>query len=574
MSNWYCCCDGADCLIAADEFAADTITSGGWVETAGNWTISGGVLSTQDANGRLEFQTDHPDNVASHIVMVNVKADTSGDKARIWLAGDLYAEIEFSSGGCSTLRLFDDASELLSTEMETVTTNVWYSLCAAYHYGDAAHGDIFVAHVTSLATGGVVHGTLTHFSTAATGVRVGLATGDTAAGTLSFDAFQWYRHKSADVPQCGTAFRCGYYGLAPNYALCAWTQTSGTWTTTAYGYRGLFTYSSNALAKCDVEHPEASWNQAAAATLVGWDGDTVRLYLGYTDASNYVMLEVKFSTTAVSWPDWQLVVLPTGHLKLYDGASLIQEHTGLKIMRSAWNLPSLNVVLCISESGGTYTAKAVVSHYTQSTYMQSKLLTGTVASTIGSQAAIGTGTLGGSMYPAGLRCLSLVPVEKGTDVPCFPCLPTAQTPCPDGSAPETFTVTLAGITDRGCGGCAAYNASHVVTPMPIPCDTLGTGGISVAMQPVYNIQVTGTCTAPSGGSHGFIQLTLTQLFPAGYTARVVVLGYNLYLDFRKDLTADCDTLSAESLTLLTYSSGFPGCGPADMAGVTCTITAN
>lgn len=313
---WYPCCCAGLCLVGTDDFERASIGDG-WVADAGSWSIASEVLQTTSANGRLEYQTPHPESIASAIVTVQVKGSASGDCLRIWLTTDLFVELEVETNGFGYLRLYDNSGEIAETRVEGATLSTWHSLIGCYHYGDGRISERLSGHFIPGETGFTtqVYTQERYVIDGGTGNYVGLATGS-LTGTASFDTFEFQAHESAGQIYCPNCLECEIWtpwspASGTGSATDAWNQVSGTWTY-ASG-EPLKTDSADAKVVSRVTHSSDSYDSQLTCTIDSADDNIVKVYLPYgTGDADSVYASIKFHAS-------------TGQVKLYDGATLLSE---------------------------------------------------------------------------------------------------------------------------------------------------------------------------------------------------------------------------------------------------------
>ena len=302
-----CCCK---CAIYHDEFAVDSITSGGWIESDGDWSIADGVLSIEDSDALIVAQGVHPDGGAAYqVTRVKVRFDTAGDRAQIvtgYSDDDNYAFAEFWIGadGCGHLQMYSRVSGTSTAIGDEhilpfqIPTGSWttVSLClsdeltvrVAGYYG-----------VWAKAIAG-----------SASGDKSGLGTG-TVTGTIDFDDFDYLFHYDEEdhptCPECKINPDCELardnFNRDDNTDVgCGWEEVAGDWEVEGWG-------------EDPGDDGELTINEPSAIIrhriqLVNADGDTdghiavnfvmrcaagaiVRVFLDYEDEDNYVAVQIE-----------------------------------------------------------------------------------------------------------------------------------------------------------------------------------------------------------------------------------------------------------------------------------------
>lgn len=235
-----CCCP---CSIYRDEFATDSITGGGWAEESGEWSIAGGLLSTEDSDGLIVAQALHPDGDSAYqVVRVKVRFDTAGDRARLAVAiqdddNYLFTEYWIGADGCGHVQMYSRVSgtdtpvgdefalpfqveeggwSILSLCLsDQLTTRVVYRGFASFG------GRIWAQSVTASGSGD----------------QGGVGTG-TVTGTVDFDDFDYLYHYDAeehpDCPECKENVDCllqeDNFNRDDNTEVgCGWEEVAGDW---------------------------------------------------------------------------------------------------------------------------------------------------------------------------------------------------------------------------------------------------------------------------------------------------------------------------------------------------------
>lgn len=196
------CCGGCECDYCdiTDSFdRANSSTVGtGWTEEAGDWTIASNKLSIADADARLRLNDGGvecgfaatADEVA--FCEVTIRATSSGDKARVLPNHNPSGPLQFTAVefvfGTNKLRLYENiaGAETLVFEKDwTFNTATDYVIRVEsiepnprlYSFPNALRVEVDGTHAA----------TIPH--SCAGGTQFALGTGDTVAGTITFDNF-------------------------------------------------------------------------------------------------------------------------------------------------------------------------------------------------------------------------------------------------------------------------------------------------------------------------------------------------------------------------------------------------
>jgi hypothetical protein len=225
---------------------------------------------------------------------------------------------------------------------------------------------------------------------------------------------------------------------------CGWTEDLGSWSLAS---GELTTTSSDAIAKCNAEHPLPSSAMSIACLVRGTtSGDKARIIAGYTDANNYICMELTFVTGAV-----KIISRSSGSETI-----LASGTTTLSV--------SINydVIFCVSESGSSFIAK-----------IGSFFLYASGTST-GTYAALGAKSASGNA----VYFDNFTATDTGDDCPscvggCTPCTPeirldrTTNTGgcCADLAGSYYVTFINSSRTEFGCTGCEYYRDKLVCSRM-------------------------------------------------------------------------------------------------------------
>ena len=213
MLMGFCCCD--DCDIADDDFSSADALADGWEEDTGDFTKASGEVTSTTASKFLINKTAHPAGGSDGgTAVAGLKGNTDGDKARVilWLDSSNYffAELEVNSAS-GNLRIGESVSG-----SETVLASV-----------SAVSADLNNEHTVRIcydSTDDVLSTLVTFSDSTQDGLdaqcsaiavdQAGIATGDTAAGTLTFDNFDYDRVRDATHENCPSC-------VGPTVTTCA-----------------------------------------------------------------------------------------------------------------------------------------------------------------------------------------------------------------------------------------------------------------------------------------------------------------------------------------------------------------
>ncbi|MCP4571469.1 MAG: hypothetical protein GY838_03890 [bacterium] len=192
-----CCC----CKIVADDFNRSDSSDLGedWTEAAGSWEIASNLLSsTGGATARLAIATDaHPAGINSAHVTARLAAGGDLAEAGIvtnYVDTDNYSValiIHLSPGNDDVLELWDvnGGVETLKAGGLEITNLAAHDLTVCHHDG------IMVATTNGFSLAAAIPNN-------AGGDQVGLFARSSATETLTFDNFEFQRHKTDGLPQC------------------------------------------------------------------------------------------------------------------------------------------------------------------------------------------------------------------------------------------------------------------------------------------------------------------------------------------------------------------------------------
>ena len=415
-----CNCCGENCTIYNDEF--DTL-SASWSQKSGSWSSVSNKASVSTANAQMIYNVAQPDGEVSHRLVVVINGDTPGDKARAYIAANaagtsyLAAEIELGdntdSTPCGTLRVYEDATLLATVpiiEAENdadVTVQMCYEGGANGVYQRGA-GILWVR----VSTANYVRDVSVYAS--ASGLYTGLGTGDTIAGTMTFDNYNWQKVYELEThPTCLDCPRC----LIASYDWPDGPDSS------------------------DCEKTLSGIDADGTLDPTAWSFDSL-LVIGDADVFSGYGLKALFSgglpdeVTVTLDSKWTVVFTPTGSgitVEIKKSGTNQASDTLQETNTVGYEVGIWNGLICASVVGAT-TGTLGLSHQ------------GTVES--GPELSI-SGVDGAFDYLELTRC----PGCRET-VNCSNCL--------DSTAPEFFAVSLAGWGDSDCSTCDDLNGTHIL----------------------------------------------------------------------------------------------------------------
>jgi hypothetical protein len=524
------CC--SSCKIYEGRWYTEEHESANCTEVAGEWTIAtdSDAVETEDSQARLQFDTPHPGGIASVILEFKFSCDTDGDTARAWLCDSLFVEVEVAEDGCGNMRLLQSELpanatgsgsigdhviggapaggggsaevELASTPIEHCYLDTEHLLRACYHYGDAVALQRFVGHLVVDASSrdpatDIYPNTFTldEQNVEASGTHVGVATGDTVNGTVSFGkaGFKVIKHKSDNWPDCPDCLYCAihedpdwggdYYTGTPPTLSCNWLDEAGTWQSgQAYAgaesggsiVKAVKTEDSGARLIQQVEHSEHADNQYMEV----YSGfrkylDTHRYYLCYEDDADTIMLEIKYASQVPLhkglYPEW------SGHVKIYDGGTEVASD------EEVWlGYEPYFVTFCIQEVGDQKIAIGKIycsdEYGVLDTTEPDWIISARVSSRRGVKYGVGTGTIhddNATDLPAysGIGAYFGYPVfERSYNTANPDCVDCNTAACPQcDPVPSSWTVYASGFFDGECDECMSINGTYILSEVVSLC---------------------------------------------------------------------------------------------------------
>lgn len=303
------CCCLSGCTIYGDEFTTDTLGSN-WSDIAGTWSIATGVLSTDDAAALLIADQLHPDGDDSpHIVRVQVRWDTAGDRARIIAAytdpdNYLFVECWIDADGCGHVRAYERSggTDLAAGPEVTVPfdlpLNAWHTVTVCYTAGTYPDPGRLGVRVLS-AAGNRWHDAY-DVTPALPGDQAGLATGTPVDGTIDFDNFSFQFHFDAethpDCPQCEDAegtctLHTDEFTHADGTAVgCGWEEVAEDW---EIDTNELTVSAADAILRNRTRHPDDDAHVQIVVSFRAAAGGVVLILLDYEDDANFLFVQLE-----------------------------------------------------------------------------------------------------------------------------------------------------------------------------------------------------------------------------------------------------------------------------------------
>lgn len=296
-----CCCDNSSCIIYGDNFSVDSIATS-WDDVSGAWSISTGILSTDDAAALLIADTVHPDgDNQPQVVRVKVRLAAELDVARLIMLyedSSNYLFVEFTiDGGCGRLQAYERVAGVntaVGSEFivpNELALNAWHTISLCYIDGNlrvrivAATGEVRTHDVTFTAT--------------VTGDQAGLGAGAVVDDTIDFDDFSFQFHYD-DVdhpacPQCATSEDCQlsadtFTRSDSTNVGCAWEEIAGDWEIDS---GELTVAEEDAILRNRVRDPDDIAEVQVQFSFRAGAGVTVLAIFDYTDDSNLFFVKLQ-----------------------------------------------------------------------------------------------------------------------------------------------------------------------------------------------------------------------------------------------------------------------------------------
>jgi hypothetical protein len=198
------CCGSTTCLVFADTFATNDLSSNWTTATNGTWTIAAGVMSCSTTGGYRIATAQQPAGTQAMIVKADCSG-SSGDLARViggWQDSSnfIYGQVKFGTF-IQVIQVAGGSSTTISSSLGNFGSAT-YTLCISE--------DGLTASFLAKDTAGTLHvaaGTITSPSAPS---GAGLGTGATAA-SVTFDNFSFSRTDST----CPATCKSGAVALCP-----------------------------------------------------------------------------------------------------------------------------------------------------------------------------------------------------------------------------------------------------------------------------------------------------------------------------------------------------------------------
>lgn len=292
-----CCTCAASCTISSDSFNNGTIDAK-WTEDSGSWDATNLYLDGNGA-GLIYDTTAHPDGVSQDMSLQLDYSFVQGGGATntfrflisfLDTSNYLYVEVSRPGSGCTEMQI----GEVLAG----VDTPIGDPFPMEQSVSLSSSRTIKICYFAST-------GKLRVTQTFDTGVGIEVdATGigdkfgiEVVAGRGYFDTITFSRGYDATLyptcPQCNSG-DCiiGDHSLSGSVDSCFWDTESGTW---GSGYIPT----GDGVLKYRRPHPTGkSHMQVIARALVG-NGETMRVYVNYADASNHLYVDAGWDSTTV-----------------------------------------------------------------------------------------------------------------------------------------------------------------------------------------------------------------------------------------------------------------------------------
>jgi hypothetical protein len=298
------CC--VNCLIYEDAFASDSLAAS-WSETVGMWAISGGVLSTSDADSILIANTVHPDGDDSPaFVSARIRMAAALDIARLIIAWDdssnyLFAEF-WIEDGCVHIQAYTRIAGTNTAVGDefiapfAASTSTYYPASLCYTPGEDAKLTIRINEPSGLVWSEevAVSGTF--------GDRAGVGTGNPVDNTIRFDDFSYKKLYDASTrpscPACSDRSDYEFCGLFSDEFFrddstnigCAWEEVAEDWSISS---NKLVVTAADALTIWRGKHPDATTDVRIRFSFSVDTGGIVYLILDYADDLNFVFVKIE-----------------------------------------------------------------------------------------------------------------------------------------------------------------------------------------------------------------------------------------------------------------------------------------
>lgn len=249
------------------------------------WTVTGGVLTTTDAQAELFHGKDY---VTPYIVTVKVKGEYAGDQLRVLVGANAtrttYLIAQLTIGGSGLLQLMNQAGTVLaSVAVPNATANEWHSIRVCLGFAD---GGRFLAIVTT-ASGTKRYAYATLVPSTYNQPSVGVGTGHLTRQAF-FDNFLWQREQTAEEPECPPCSVNCIFGSLSCSDTSDWQSVSGQWNCGT-------TYDDHATLKLLTTQPEdIHRHRVYGLVSATHDNSQALFYVRYKDASTYLAGRITF----------------------------------------------------------------------------------------------------------------------------------------------------------------------------------------------------------------------------------------------------------------------------------------
>ncbi len=200
------CCCGPSCDVCADKFGGADPLSDNWEGDTGDFTKSGGELTSTATNKSIACKTEA--SGSDHYASADVKGSNAGDQAIVivaWTDNDNYLYGFVNFGNFGVLRIYKVVSgthtQLATTSTITISTATFHQLEVCYSEDGASS----TLHATLTLDSGTRHTVRDETVGSFTGKQAGLGVRSTP-GTVTFDNFDFDRldtpEETGSCPMC------------------------------------------------------------------------------------------------------------------------------------------------------------------------------------------------------------------------------------------------------------------------------------------------------------------------------------------------------------------------------------
>lgn len=205
-----CCCG---CTIAEDAYESVDAISVAWTGDTGDFTKSGGQVTTTSANKMIRHSSANPDADYEFTLRCKLKGSNAADKVRLvgsWYDADNYIYIEIATAATTTMKLYQrkaatDTQIGVTRTITGKTTGDWI-LVRMCVYNDSAYAEALTTSGSTVTSGAISTGAPYN-----RGAYAGVAT-DSLSGTATFDDFLFEKNRDDDAacPQCNACDNQGF----------------------------------------------------------------------------------------------------------------------------------------------------------------------------------------------------------------------------------------------------------------------------------------------------------------------------------------------------------------------------